>query len=239
MDRLAVHVLMSVVLVAMACTSCKREPSGGGGDLAPDSGYVSPVAADFQVGPEEKTALLRLARNSVEAFVKTGVNPPVPEELAKRWPHLGAPRACFVTLRMHGELRGCIGSLEPRRPLLEDIRSNAVSAAVHDTRFHPVSAEELGEIDYEISILDVPRPLQGVAVSELPAWLGRHKPGLIIEYRGRRSTFLPSVWEDLPDPMAFLAHLCRKQGSPADCWRDPSTRMSVYGSIKIAEKERH
>ncbi|HQP38668.1 MAG TPA: AmmeMemoRadiSam system protein A [Polyangiaceae bacterium] len=238
MDRVQLKVVAAVVLLAAGCPSCKRERAGGSGDLATDSGYVSPVAADFQVGPEEKTALLRLARNSVETFVRTGTNPPVPEELAKRWPHLNAPRACFVTLRVHGELRGCIGSLEPRRPLLEDIRSNAVSAAVHDTRFHPVSAGELGEIDYEISILDVPRPLQGVPVAELPAWLGQHKPGLIIEYRGRRSTFLPSVWEDLPEPLAFLEHLCRKQGSPADCWRDPSTRMSVYGSIKIAEKER-
>ncbi len=221
------------------CSSgCKRD-SHRGGDLRGDSGYVSGVNEDFKVGPEEKSALLRLARNSVETFVRTGSNPPVPPELATKWPHLKAPRACFVTLRMHDELRGCIGSLEPRRPLLEDVRSNAVSAAVHDTRFRPVSEAELSEIDYEISILDVPRPLEGVAPDDIPAWLGKHKPGLIIEYRGRRSTFLPSVWEDLSDPMAFLEHLCRKQGSPSNCWRDPSAKLSIYGSLKIAEKERH
>lgn len=217
---------------------CKGD-SQRGGDRGADSGYVSGVNEDFKVGPEEQSALLRLARNSVETFVRTGSNPPVPEDLAKKWPHLAEPRACFVTLRMQGDLRGCIGSLEPRRPLLEDVRSNAVSAAVHDSRFRPVSEAELCELDYEISILDVPRPLEGVAVDEVPGWLGKHRPGLIIEYRGRRSTFLPSVWEELPDPIAFLDHLCRKQGSPGNCWRDPSAKLSIYGSIKIAEKERH
>ena len=98
---------------------------------------------------------------------------------------------------------------------------------------------ELTELDYEISILDVPRALEGVAIDDLPAWLGQHKPGLIIEYRGRRSTFLPSVWEELSDPLAFLDHLYRKQGSPGNCWRDPSAKLSIYGSVKIAEKERH
>ena len=224
--------------VVAAAVGCKRD-SQRGSDRGADSGYVSGVNEDFKVGPEEKSALLRLARNSVETFVRTGSNPPVPEELATKWPHLSEPRACFVTLRMHGDLRGCIGSLEPRRPLLEDVRSNAVSAAVHDSRFRPVSVSELPEIDYEISILDVPRPLEGVATDDIPAWLGQHKPGLIIEYRGRRSTFLPSVWEELSDPMAFLDHLCRKQGSPSNCWRDPSAKLSIYGSIKIAEKERH
>jgi AmmeMemoRadiSam system protein A len=155
-----------------------------------------------------------------------------------RWPYLAADRACFVTLRKAGDLRGCIGSLEPRRSLIEDVRLNAVSAAVNDTRFQPVGVGELAEIDYEISILDRPRPLQGVTVNELPDWLGKNKPGLIIEYEGRRSTFLPSVWEDLPDPNQFLERLCRKQGSPGDCWRHPSTKLSVYGSIKFAEKDK-
>jgi len=209
------------------------------GDHDAKPSYGSSVIDDFKIGPEAKRALLVLARTSVEGYVKNGAIPPAPEELASRWPQLAADRACFVTLRKAGELRGCIGSLEPRRALIEDVRQNAVAAAVHDTRFREVTASELSQIDYEISILDRPKPLQGVSTNELPEWLGKHKPGLIIEYRGHRSTFLPSVWEDLPDPYEFLDRLCRKQGSPGDCWRDPSARLSVYGSIKFEEKEKH
>jgi AmmeMemoRadiSam system protein A len=216
---------------------------GGGakraaGDPAAVSSYGSAVSDDkFSVGPEERTALLRLARASVEGYVRGGALPEAPRELGARYPHLAAPRACFVTLRKRGELRGCIGSLEPRRSLIEDVRQNAMSAAIHDTRFEPVRASELGEIDYEISVLDLPRPMPAMPVDEIPAWLGKHRPGLIIEYRGRRSTFLPSVWEDLPEPMDFLSRLCRKQGSPVDCWRDPAARLSAYGSIHFGEKE--
>jgi AmmeMemoRadiSam system protein A len=245
---------LHVLVFSAACVAlwgCKRaghdsrsmqEPDTGLSQLAGDHGsnsrYGSAVSDDFKIGTEEKTALLRLARSSVEGYVKNGTVPPAPDELASRWPHLSGMRACFVTLRIAGDLRGCIGSLEPRRPLIEDVRMNAVAAAVSDTRFRPVGVEELPHIDYEISILDRPRPLQGVAINELPEWLGKNKPGLIIEYHGRRSTFLPSVWEDLPDPYEFLDRLCRKQGSPGDCWRDPSARLSTYGSIKFAEKEK-
>ena len=235
----SIAIALLLVGCAVSC-GCSREEKTKklGSDQEPNPGYVSRVSDEFKVGPEEKAALLKLARSSVEAYVRTGKVPATPDELAKRWPLLAEPRACFVTLRKHGELRGCIGSLEPRRPLLEDVRMNAVSAAVNDPRFVPVSAEELTDIDFEISVLDRPRPLEGVPVAQLPDWLGKHKPGLIIEYKGRRSTFLPSVWEDVPDPNEFLEHLCRKQGSPGDCWRDPTTRLSVYGSLKFAEKEK-
>jgi len=238
------HVVVAGVLVGAVVWGCKSELTGRSGpppqlrDQDANTSYVSSVSDEFKIGPEEKAALLKLARNSVEGFVKGGSTPPAPAELATKWPHLAGSRACFVTLRIAGDLRGCIGSLEPRRSLIEDVRQNAVSAAVHDTRFRPVATDDLPKLDYEISILDLPRPLQGVSVDELPGWLGKNKPGLIIEHRGRRSTFLPSVWEDLPDPNAFLEHLCRKQGSPSDCWRDPATKMSIYGSIKFGEKEK-
>jgi AmmeMemoRadiSam system protein A len=245
-------VALSFILVALAATrGCKNGANESGSSQNPtspapqpmrdhafDSGYVPNVNDDFKIDPEEKLALLQLARSSVEGHVKNGAAPPIPSELASRWPHLSTPRACFVTLRKAGDLRGCIGSLEPRRPLLDDVRQNSVAAAVNDSRFRAVTADELALIEYEISILDRPRPLQGVTPAELPAWLGNNKPGLIIEFRGRRSTFLPSVWDDLPDPHDFLAHLCRKQGSPGDCWRDPSAKLSIYGSIKIAEKQK-
>jgi AmmeMemoRadiSam system protein A len=118
---------------------------------------------------------------------------------------------------------------------LEDVRQNAVSAAVHDTRFRPVTTEELGALSYSISVLDLPRALQGVSPADLPAYMQKHRPGVIIEYRGRRSTFLPSVWEDLPDALGFLSRLCMKQGSPADCWKEADARISTYGSIHFSE----
>ncbi len=214
-------------------------PGSSGSPLPPNDkpSYGAAVSNDdFTLGQEEKTALLKLARRCVETYVKTGVIPEA-QELGGRFPHLNTQRACFVTLRKDGDLRGCIGSLEARRALIDDVRHNAVAAAVSDTRFAPVAASELSKIDYEISVLDQPRILEGVPTEQLPAWLSQHKPGLIIEYRGRRSTFLPSVWEDLPDPNDFLDRLCRKQGSPPGCWRDPSTRLSVYGSIHFGEKD--
>lgn len=215
-------------------------PGSLSADRREESGYVPGVPnQEMKLSEQEKLALLRLARTSMETYVRSGVLPEAPEDLRRNHPALSAPGACFVTLRMHGDLRGCIGTLEARRSLIEDVRHNAVAAAVSDTRFSPVTSDELSQIDCEISVLDKPRPLEGMAVDELPAYLAKHKPGLIIEYRGRRSTFLPSVWEDLPDPNDFLERLCRKQGSPPTCWRDPTARMSVYGSIHFGEKDTH
>ncbi|MDZ4063611.1 MAG: AmmeMemoRadiSam system protein A, partial [Coriobacteriia bacterium] len=174
----------------------------GTDDRSWKSGYGSSVDLQgFELSAEERRALLVLARTSVETWVRTQRMAEVPVDLSARFPKLSTHRACFVTLREEGQLRGCIGSLEPRRSLLEDVRQNAVSAAVHDTRFRPVTTEELGALSYSISVLDLPRALQGVSPADLPAYMQKHKPGVIIEYRGRRSTFLPSVWEDLPDAL--------------------------------------
>ena len=191
---------------------------------------------DFQLSAEEKNALLSLARSSVETWVRSNKRLDT-ALLSRKFPNLTAHRACFVTLRRDKQLRGCIGSLEPRRALVDDVNDNAVSAAVNDTRFRPVQESELPFLHYSISVLDLPRVLRGVAVPDLPAYLQQHKPGLIIEYRGRRSTFLPSVWEELPDPEDFLARLCRKQGSPPNCWMMEDVRISTYGSIEFAPED--
>ncbi len=216
-----------------------RDNVSGGDDPSAKSGYGSAVEPhDFQLSAEEKQALLVLARSSVETWVRSQ-KPVDTAELTRRFPKLSTQRACFVTLRREGQLRGCIGSLEPRRPLAEDVQHNAVSAAIHDTRFQPVEESELSSLRYSISVLDLPRPLQGVTAADLPAYMGRHRPGVIIEYRGRRSTFLPSVWEELTDPESFLSRLCLKQGSPSDCWKESDVRISTYGSIYFAEEDGH
>jgi AmmeMemoRadiSam system protein A len=221
----------------------KPQPVGAasgiaGGDRTAESGYRSGVGTDdFELSADAKKALLALARASVEAHVRSGKVVEPSEDMLESFPRLSEQRSCFVTLRKQGELRGCIGSLEPRRSLIDDVRFNAVSAAIHDTRFQPVAESELGELTYSISVLTLPRPLEGVSGDALPAYMARHKPGVIIEYQGRRSTFLPSVWEDLPDATQFLSRLCRKQGSPPSCWRDTSAKISTYESIHFTDKD--
>ncbi len=245
MERRERRLCWVLVLLAGVGSGCRcaddtgRHTVSGGDDPSTKSGYGSAVEPqDFQLSDEEKRALLVLARSSVETWVRDQ-RPVEAEELTRRFPKLGTPRACFVTLRREGQLRGCIGSLEPRRPLADDVLHNAVSAAIHDTRFRPVEVSELSSLRYSISVLDLPRPLHGVSAGDLPAYMGRHRPGVIIEYRGRRSTFLPSVWEELTDPESFLSRLCLKQGSPPGCWKDSDVRISTYGSIHFAEEDNH
>jgi hypothetical protein len=243
--RLAAIVgLLASIIIATGCRCAGEETAAGRPSGAPPddreakSGYGSDVSTDnFALGVEEKRALLRLARESVERLVREGREASAPQDLAGRFPTLAEPRACFVTLRVGEALRGCIGTLEPRRSLIEDVRQNATAAAVHDTRFAPVRPDELESLSYSISVLDLPRPLEGVSADALPEFLAKHRPGVIIELRGRRSTFLPSVWEDLPDPVEFMSRLCRKQGSDALCWRDPAVRISTYSSIYFSEKD--
>jgi AmmeMemoRadiSam system protein A len=133
-------------------------------------------------------------------------------------PWLLEPGACFVTLTRQGELRGCIGSLEARRSLLADVKANAVAAALHDPRFSPLSAQELDRTEIEVSLLS---PMQALAFSSEADALGQLQPGIdgvVFEFGTLRSTFLPQVWEQLPDPDEFMAHLKRKAGLHADFW---------------------
>jgi AmmeMemoRadiSam system protein A len=187
---------------------------------------------------EEGDALLVLARRSFEAKVREDRTIAVPKEVLSSFPRLGLWRGAFVTLREKGDLRGCIGTLEAHRPLAEDVVMNAVSAAVEDTRFSPVTPDEIKDIEVSISVLDAPRPLERLAPDALVERLGKTHPGVILSFHGRRSTFLPEVWDELPDAPGFLTHLCRKQGAPAECWRDPAIRVEIYGSQHVAETKR-
>ena len=133
-------------------------------------------------------------------------------------PWLAEPGATFVTLTQDGQLRGCIGCLEACRPLLEDIKANACSAAFRDTRFAPLCADEFGRTCVEVSLLS---PLQPIAFRDEQDALAQLRPGIdgvVLEYGYHRGTFLPQVWEQLPRPEDFLAHLKAKAGLPADFW---------------------
>jgi AmmeMemoRadiSam system protein A len=150
---------------------------------------------------------------------------------------LQAPGACFVTLTQIGELRGCIGSLQAHRPLLLDLRANAVAAALHDPRFAPLTFSELTRTEIEVSLLS---PMQSLVFTSESDALSQLRPGidgLVFEFGARRSTFLPQVWEQLPDTLEFMAHLKRKAGLPADFWHE-DVRLQRYTVAKWKECER-
>lgn len=135
-------------------------------------------------------------------------------------PVLTSPGASFVTLHAQGALRGCIGSLEAYRPLIEDVSENAFAAAFRDPRFNPVQEEELDGINLDISVLGTPEPLHFSSERDLLHQLRPGKDGLILQDGNFRGTFLPAVWESLPEPEQFLQHLKLKAGLPTDHWSD-------------------
>jgi AmmeMemoRadiSam system protein A len=176
--------------------------------------------------PERGDIVLRIAREAIAHALGADAPPRLPQA-----PWLDAPGCSFVTLRRDGELRGCIGSLEAHRPLGEDIAGNAVAAALRDGRFAPVTAGELASLEVEVSLLGPSEPID--CVDELDA-IGKLRPGVdgvVIAFGSKHATFLPQVWESLPDASLFLRELKRKAGLPADFWH-PELRLSRYGVEK-------
>jgi hypothetical protein len=181
---------------------------------------------DDQLTPEERSLLLKLARQALQAAVCGNLLPPL--DLQTLPPHLQAPGASFVTLTEKGELRGCIGRLEPDDPLAEDVRLHAVAAALQDYRFPSVRPEELPEIEIEISRLTLPKDLSYGSPQDLLEKLRPGVDGVTLRDGFYRATFLPQVWEKLPDPETFLSHLCEKMGAPVDLWRHKKIKVQVY-----------
>jgi AmmeMemoRadiSam system protein A len=172
--------------------------------------------------------LLAIARESLAEAFGRGIVSERPE------PWLSEPGATFVTLRRNSFLRGCVGSLRAYRPLREDVWANARAAAFSDTRFPPLSEQEFDGVGLEISLLSEPEPLPAVSEDEACRILRPGIDGVILECRHSRGTFLPQVWEQLPDPRAFLAHLRNKAGLPPDFW-SPEVRLWRYSVTKWAE----
>lgn len=164
--------------------------------------------------PVERAALLDAARRSIEHGIERG-HPLLPDP-AEHSPALRAPRASFVTLERGGALRGCMGTLEAVRSAVEDVARNAFAAAFRDPRFPPLTGEELAVLDLHVSLLSAPEPLMFVSQDDLIAQLRPGMDGLILEDSGQRGTFLPAVWEKLPDPREFLRQLKLKAGLAPD-----------------------
>lgn len=164
----------------------------------------------------ECQALLRVARDSIINGLRCGQ--PLAVNEADHGKSLRVPRATFVTLQLHGALRGCIGTLEAVRPLVCDVALNAFAAAFRDPRFTPVDHAEEPLLEIHISILSPPESMRFESQADLLRQLRRGIDGLILQYQQRRGTFLPAVWESLPEPQAFLAHLKVKAGLSPDFW---------------------
>jgi AmmeMemoRadiSam system protein A len=189
----------------------------------------------MSLSPTDRQYLLDLAREAIARHLHGEDLPPLdaatlPESLT----HDGAS---FVTLTKRGDLRGCIGSLEPRRPLAEDVRENAISAAFHDPRFPPVSPKELDELRVEVSVLSTPQRVSYDGPDDLIAQLRPGVDGVVIESGWNRATFLPQVWEKLPAPDQFLEHLCRKAYLPTTAYRKPGLDVYTYQVEKFQEGE--
>ena len=163
--------------------------------------------------------LVRIAREAIEHEADPAL------DSAEPW--LRAPGASFVTLKLDGELRGCIGTIEPHRPLAADVAHNARAAAYHDPRFPPLAAHEVPRLGIEVSVLSPREPLAAASEWEALARLRPQVDGLYLEFGAMRATFLPQVWESLPDPVDFLGELRRKAGLPAGFWH-PGIKLSRY-----------
>jgi AmmeMemoRadiSam system protein A len=176
--------------------------------------------------------LLKLARKTLEEKLKKGTLPLKPEE-----PALSAPVATFVTLKIAGKLRGCIGNLEPAGTLWEGIRDNAINAAFHDPRFSPLTPKELPGVEIDISLLSQPKPLEYEDIEDLPAKLRPGIDGVILRDGPRSATFLPQVWQQLPSPDQFLGHLCLKAGLPQKTWQQRRLEIHTY-QVQCFEEEK-
>jgi MEMO1 family protein len=197
---------LSVRLLA-ACNS--GDTAGGKGRVVGYSAFSLYERASDLSADEAGKALLGIARAAIEARL-------FGDARTFDAPWLRQTGATFVTLTRDGELRGCIGSLEARRPLGEDVAENAVAAAFHDPRFASMSAAEWPSVRVEVSLLSAPKPVRFADEVELLAEIRPGEDGLIVECDGRRATFLPQVWETIPDKRQFLAQLLHKAGLPQD-----------------------
>jgi len=206
-----------------------------------DGTSTSSEGADAREGYEgkrfssgEEVLLLDLARRSIWASLAKEALPGLPMYSDTLTQTLG----CFVTLHKEGKLRGCIGNIFPKDPLVQAVQTNALGAAFRDRRFSAVTEPELAELKLEISILTVPRELTYQDAGDLLRQLRPGAHGVVVtEGTKKRATYLPQVWAQIPDPVYFLSRLCRKGGMSSAAWRDPGkTTVQVYEAYAFEEE---
>ncbi|MFH0998108.1 MAG: AmmeMemoRadiSam system protein A [Pseudomonadota bacterium] len=183
---------------------------------------------------EDKRYLLQLARTVILDHLGEKTAGPLP---ARSTPAFMEKRGCFVTLHACGRLRGCIGIIEPIKSLIACVKENAIHAGFQDSRFSPVTLNEMEDIIIEISILTKPVPLIYENADGLKKRLKPGVHGVILSQGYHRATFLPQVWEQLPGTEDFLGQLCRKAGMEKTCWKDRKTAVEVYEVSVFSEKD--
>jgi AmmeMemoRadiSam system protein A len=176
----------------------------------------------------DRNYLLALARHSIATALKMDITAP----RASASVALKQNSGVFVTLHKEGDLRGCIGCFGSDKPLAETVQRFAQAAAFEDIRFLPVQPEEFDDLSIEISVLSEPAAVnRDEFFKQLPA-----KPGVIIRKGGRQATFLPQVWEELPDAEDFMSQLCMKAGLAPDAWHEEGMQFMTYGVTSFEEK---
>ena len=188
-----------------------------------------------QIPQEYGPRLLKLVRDAIGQ--RLGVVDKVDQEGLEDEP-LGQELATFVTLKIEGKLRGCIGNLEPAGPLLGTLAQNGRHAAFNDHRFSPLSVEEFERVEIDISILSEPVQLDYTDGDELLTRLRPGIDGVIVEKGKARATFLPQVWQQLPEPTQFMEHLCRKASLSPSAWRESDMKIYLY-QVQSFKEERH
>lgn len=187
-----------------------------------------------RLSEEQGEYLLTVARKRIEQelFGRRETGERSEQDLA---PPFTEKRGTFVTLTKDDQLRGCIGHIIPEESLIEGIRINAINAAFRDPRFPPVRPEEWDRIKIEISILTEPKPLSYTDGKDLLEKVRPNVDGVIIKKGARQATFLPQVWEQLPDKEDFLTHLCLKAGLSGEAWREGDLEVSTYQAQAFEE----
>jgi AmmeMemoRadiSam system protein A len=181
---------------------------------------------------EQGRVLLKYARTVLASQFVKGLKVSMPDD-----PAFDAAGGVFVTLKLAGNLRGCIGNIEPIRSIREGVAANVVSAAFHDTRFASLSAEEFDRVHISISLLTEPKPFLYNDIEELCTGLKKGVDGVILRCGNNSATFLPQVWEQLPDVEQFLSHLSLKAGMSKDAWKSKNIDISTYQVQSFAEDE--
>jgi AmmeMemoRadiSam system protein A len=203
------------------------------GDTSGDKSRVVGYAAvalyapdvDLDLNAPDRATLLHIAREAVQDATRSTVSTKLD---IPRSPALMAHKGVFVTLTKHGELRGCIGHLVSESPLYLTVQECAREAAIHDSRFSPVTTSEFNDLEIEISLLTAPKPLAFASASDLLKQLRPKIDGVVLQIASGEATYLPQVWDDLRDKIEFLDSLSEKAGGRAGDWRRPGTKVMVY-----------
>lgn len=186
--------------------------------------FYAPASAGYSLA--DKQFLMDLAKRTIREATSPGGLPVVdPKNVPLK---LAESKGCFVTLTKNGGLRGCIGHILPQESLWKAVRDNARNAAMRDPRFPPVTTQELDQLEFEISILTTPEALAFESPDDLLNKLQPHRDGVVLQIGGQSATFLPQVWEQIPDKIGFLSALAQKAGAGPLDWRQPGTRVSIY-----------